>query len=264
MHYPPVPVLMYHEVSPRAHPGFERFTVAPDVLERQLRWLARAGYTGVGPDQLLAAREGRGALPRRPVAITFDDGLAGCVRHAPPLLRRHGFTAAFYAVAGLVGGTSRWLADELGFELPMAGWEALRALRADGFTLGSHTVTHPRLARIPGDACRAELVESRRILEEGLGAPVRHLAYPFGSHDAGVQRIAAEAGYLTAFTTLEGLSSAEESPLGLLRIPVYGGESMLDFASRLLTAHPFAPMLRGKARRALRRLTGRPHGRTQG
>ncbi len=261
---PRVPILMYHEVAPRAHPGFERFTVTPAELERQVAWLARAGFTAVGPDDLLAAREGRRALPRRPVAITFDDGFADSVRHAPPILSRHGFTAVFYVVAGLVGGTSRWLERELGFELPMAGWDSLRELEAAGFHLGSHTVTHPRLARVSREECRTELAESRRILEEGLGHPVRHLAYPFGSHDAEVQRIAAEAGYLTACTTLEGLSGGEDTPLGLLRVPVYGGESRLDFASRVLTARPFVPMLRGGVKHVLRRLTGRGHGRSAG
>ena len=74
-------------------------------------------------DTLVRARAGVGALARRPVVITFDDGFQGAVDHAVPALRAHGFTAVFYLVAGLMGETSRWLRPELDMEPPIIpGW----------------------------------------------------------------------------------------------------------------------------------------------
>jgi peptidoglycan/xylan/chitin deacetylase (PgdA/CDA1 family) len=259
---------MYHEVAPAARANFVRFTVTPQALDWQMRWLARAGFTAIGLDQLADAREQGAPLPRRPVVLTFDDGFADSARYAPPVLQRHGFTATFYLVAGLVGRPGEWLQPEVGFRLPLMGWATARALQADGFHFGSHTVTHRRLARLAAGEARAELVRSRELLEDGLARRVEHLAYPFGSHDERVLGLAAGAGYRTACTTLEAHSRGE-ALLALPRIPVYGTDSRLDFVLRLLTARPAAALAPralgrealGAGRRRLRRARGGPAAR---
>lgn len=253
----PVPILMYHEVTPRPHPAFRRYTVTPREFARQMRWLAAEGFRAVDIETLARARRGSSVLPARPVVITFDDGLQGCADHAVPVLRSHGFTAVFYLVTGLVGRTSRWMASEIGIELPLMSWDTARVLAAEGFQLGAHTVSHPRLAGLERARCRAELAEARHTLEAELGRPVRHLAYPFGSYDAAVQAVAAEVGYSTACSTRGGLSPADDDPLALHRITVYGHETLRDFAGRLRTdAAPrrgLASALEGMAHRLLRR-----------
>lgn len=230
-----VPVLMYHEVSPYPQPSFRRYTVTVREFTRQMRCLAAFGYQAIDMDALVRARTGQGALPKRPVLITFDDGYQGCVDYAVPVLRAHEFTAVFYLVAGLMGETSRWLLPELGLELPLMSWETARALIADGFQCGAHTVTHPRLAGLDPARCRAELVNARSRLETELGRPMVHLAYPYGSHDHAVQQMAAEAGYTTACSTRAGLSGPEDDLLALHRVTIYGHDSLLDFACRLQT-----------------------------
>jgi peptidoglycan/xylan/chitin deacetylase (PgdA/CDA1 family) len=235
----PVPILMYHQVSPRPHPAFRRYTVTVREFTRQMRWLAAFGYQAIDMDALVRARMGQGSLPRRPVVITFDDGFQGCADYALPVLRAHKFTATFYLVAGLVGETSRWLLPELGLELPLMTWDTVRALAVEGFQCGAHTVLHPRLAGLDPARCRAELVDGRKRLEEELGRPAVHLAYPFGSYDPTVQLIAAEAGYVTACSTRAGLSGPDDDLLALHRVTIYGHDSLLDFICRLRTGAAF-------------------------
>jgi peptidoglycan/xylan/chitin deacetylase (PgdA/CDA1 family) len=230
-----VPILVYHEVSPSPHPSFRRYTVTPRQFDRQMRWLAALGYEAIDMDALVQARTGQGSLPRRPVLITFDDGFRGCADHAVPVLRAHGFTAVIYLVPGLMGETSRWMLPEVGVELPLMTWDTARALAAEGFQCGSHTVTHPRLGGLDAARCRTELVDARRRLEDELGRPALHLAYPFGSYDRAAQSIAADAGYLTACSTRGGLSRADDDLLALHRVTIYGQDSLLDFACRLRT-----------------------------
>jgi peptidoglycan/xylan/chitin deacetylase (PgdA/CDA1 family) len=138
-------------------------------------------------------------------------------------------------VAGLMGRTSRWMLPEVGVELPLMSWDTVRALAAEGFQCGAHTVTHPRLAGLSPERCRTELVDGRRRLEDELGRPVLHLAYPFGSYDDAVQAMAADAGYLTACSTRAGLSGPEDELLALRRVAVYGHDSLFDFLVRLRT-----------------------------
>jgi peptidoglycan/xylan/chitin deacetylase (PgdA/CDA1 family) len=249
-----VPILMYHEITPRPRAEFRKYSVTPDELDRQLAWLAHAGYVAVDMDAVRDAWLGVRTLPARTVAITFDDGLRDCVEHSVPLLQARGFTATYFVVADLVGATSRWLIAERGFELPMADWSVLRAAESAGMRCESHTSSHPRLATLTAAACRTELVRSREILEDGLERRVVHLAYPFGSFSADTHVIAAEAGYETACTVRESVATPDDDLLMLPRIPVVGGEGMRDFVSRLRTAHRAGEPLRTTAERVARRL----------
>jgi peptidoglycan/xylan/chitin deacetylase (PgdA/CDA1 family) len=230
-----IPVLMYHEVSPNPQPSFRRYTVTVRQFAWQMRWLAGCGYQTIDMDDLVRARLGQGTLPKRPVLITFDDGFQGCVDHAVPVLRAHKFTAIFYLVTGLMGETSRWMLPEIGLELSVMDWNTARALAAEGFQCGAHTVTHPRLANLDPTRCRAELLDARTRLEEELGRPAVHLAYPYGAYNPGVRAIAAESGYVTACSTRAGLSEADDDLLAVHRVTVYGHESLLDFAFRVRT-----------------------------
>lgn len=244
-----VPILMYHEVARRAPAGFEKFVVSPVAFARQMRWLAWRGYTAIGLDLLLDAREGRAALPVRPVVVTFDDGFQECVDHAAPVLKAYGFRAIFYLVTGFMGATSRWLRPILGFELPIMSWSSARALLDAGFDCGAHTVSHPHLTLLSTDACRGELAASRAELEAELGRAVRHLAYPFGSYDAAVRACAEEAGYRSACSVRIGLSAVGDDRLALHRVPVSGTDSFADFVWRLRTAHTVAESVRSGWRR---------------
>ena len=47
---PPVPILMYHQVSPDQPASFSDWIVSPDTFGRQMRWLARSGYTAISLD----------------------------------------------------------------------------------------------------------------------------------------------------------------------------------------------------------------------
>ena len=79
-------------------------------------------------------------------------------------------------------------------------WEQLIRMARAGLTIGSHTVTHTRLAGEGGERVRQEVVASRLALEARLGAPVVHFAYPDGAFDAAAVRAVAAAGYRFAYT----------------------------------------------------------------
>lgn len=248
-----VPILMYHQVTPRPHPAFRKYAVTPGAFARHIGWLARAGYTPVDIDALLDSRHEGRPLPARPIVITFDDGFRDCIDYAVPVLQAHGFTAVFYLVAGLVGETSRWLARERGVEFALMDWGAAHDLETAGFHCGAHSMTHPRLTQLSPAACREELLRSRLVLEDQLGHEVRHLAYPFGLYDRTVSAIAAETGYRSACSVRIGFSPPDDDVLALHRVPVIGQDSLLDFVCRLHTTQSVGDWIHHKARNAWRR-----------
>jgi peptidoglycan/xylan/chitin deacetylase (PgdA/CDA1 family) len=99
----------------------------------------------------------------------------------------------------LLGGLEAHLGTEPASGGPIT-WDMLREMRAAGITVGSHTLTHARLDREPRRIVREELLGSRRLLEEKLGARVDSFAYPDGRFDAATVGAVALAGYRYAYT----------------------------------------------------------------
>ena len=74
-------------------------------------------------------------------------------------------------------------------------------------TIGGHTDTHVNLARASDATVHREMTSNRRFLEDIIGKPVVHFAYPFGNARACGEREAAHArtvGFRTAVTTRSG------------------------------------------------------------
>ncbi|MPZ37717.1 MAG: polysaccharide deacetylase family protein [Rhizobiales bacterium] len=74
-------------------------------------------------------------------------------------------------------------------------------------TIGGHGDTHINLARASDDTAYREMMSNRRFLEELIGRPVEHFAYPFGNARACGNReaeFARSVGFRTAVTTRSG------------------------------------------------------------
>jgi peptidoglycan/xylan/chitin deacetylase (PgdA/CDA1 family) len=85
-------------------------------------------------------------------------------------------------------------------------------------TIGAHSVSHPSLPSLTEEAQRHEMDESRRVVEEIVGGPVRRFAYPFGDFDARSERIAREVGFAFAVSTQPGSAVSRDD---LFRLPRY-------------------------------------------
>jgi peptidoglycan/xylan/chitin deacetylase (PgdA/CDA1 family) len=69
-----------------------------------------------------------------------------------------------------------------------------RAVRKEGHTIGSHTMTHPHQMYATRSRIRQELHDSTALLEDTLGEQVRLFRPPFGSRRPEVLRQAREMG----------------------------------------------------------------------
>jgi peptidoglycan/xylan/chitin deacetylase (PgdA/CDA1 family) len=124
-------------------------------------------------------------------------------------------------------------------------WCQAIEMQASGLVeIGSHTCSHPILRRLPGWMIEREVVESKRILEARLGTTVRFLAYPNGSvfdvNPEVVRRVRA-AGYLAAFTLIEGACRPGDDLFTLKRISASGAFTYQTLAAKLGGLWPFTP-----------------------
>lgn len=117
----------------------------------------------------------------------------------------------------------------------MLRWDSVRELHAAGLEFGAHTVHHPILAAVAADEARAEIRDSKRIIEEQLHAPVRHFAYPnglAGDFDETTCRLVREAGFDSGATMVFGMNTADTDPYALRRGGAWG-ETAATFTTQL-------------------------------
>jgi len=211
---PAVPILGYHSVGAVA----DEYTVPQPAFEQQLDWLKAEGFQTISVHDFLEGSR----LPARPIVLTFDDGKQDAVRVVLPALRARGMRASFFLITSLVG--------QPGY----LDWSEARALAAAGMEIGSHTVDHQRLADLPDERVRDELVQSRRALEQQMGRPIEVLAYPYNSMRARTAELAREAGYRAA---LAGMAHGNAKLFSLYRFSMSGVTSREELQSFVARDH---------------------------
>lgn len=132
------------------------------------------------------------------------------------------------------------------------GWPEIAALaRHELATVGAHSQTHPRLAKLSEADARREMTESRDRIAREIGYAPTHFCYPVGDpSSAGARefRLAAELGFASAVTTRPGMIFPEHRDclLALPRLSVNGRHQSLAALDILLSGAPFALMNRGR------------------
>ena len=227
-----LPVLMYHRVAPTGAAALAQYRVTPDQFAEQLAYLRDAGYYSITIEEWHAAMREHQPLPGRAVMLTFDDGYLDFKTYAWPFLKKFAYSATVFLVAGEVGGINRWDLS-FGEEVPLMGWDEIRDLAAQGIKFGSHTVSHPNLAKISPTEVVREAIRARMILERELGRPVHSIAYPHGGEDQVVRHLIGGCGYRYGFTTAPGRVGMWDPLLALPRIEVSGAFDLEDFILNL-------------------------------
>lgn len=193
--YVRVPILVYHSIRPYTAdmPRLVRkFTVPPESLDEQLRYLQQNGYTVISFESLVNAMTSASAtLPAKPVVLTFDDGWEDLYRHAFPILRKYHDTATFFIFTNGIGSRD------------FMTWGQLATMQAAGMDIESHSVSHPLLSAITDKARLWKEIEgSREIIASHLGRAPDIFAYPYGTYNDFDIAMLKAAGYRAARTDL--------------------------------------------------------------
>ncbi|WP_281928254.1 polysaccharide deacetylase family protein [Methylocystis iwaonis] len=131
-------------------------------------------------------------------------------------------------------------------------WSGIAALaRHELATIGAHSVTHARLAKLDAADARREMGESRDAIAHHTGIAPKHFCYPVGDPTSAGARefaLAAELGFDSAVTTRPGMIFPEHRDYlhALPRLSVNGKHQSLAALDILLSGAPFAVMNRGR------------------
>lgn len=105
----------------------------------------------------------------------------------------------------------------------MLTWDMVREMSKRGITIGAHTVSHKILTHIAPQEVDWEIRESKQRIEQRLGEPIRHFAYPNGTRadwDSQIQEAVKQAGFETACTTIRGTNRAKQDLYALRRLEI--------------------------------------------
>jgi peptidoglycan/xylan/chitin deacetylase (PgdA/CDA1 family) len=167
----------------------------------------------------------------RIVVMTFDDGFESFYAHALPILERHSAKSTVFPVAGFLGKSSSW--DALPQQKHLTSGQ-VREISDLGHEIGSHTLTHASLALLNDRDIEAELLDSKKILEDIIGRPVTSLSFPFGRFDDRVWKIARRIGFTSATSYKIGRKTFE----GIVRLSgAYSYDSVQDVMDRAVRSH---------------------------
>lgn len=230
-----IPVLNYHQINDQDH---NSLTLSTSEFEAQIRYLAKKGYQGITPDQLIDYLEYGKPLPPKPILITLDDGYEDNYQNAYPILQKYHFTATIFLISDFTGTYPRYLT-----------WDQTREMEQNGIVFEGHTLSHISLPKASDEELRKQLVQSKQALEWRLGKKVEYLAYPGGEYDQRVIQMAKEAGYRAAFTVNFGRDRQNSTLYTLNRIPIFGSQShtLFRFWLRLNFTRLFNAMQNFKA-----------------
>ena len=232
-----IPILMYHQITVPAQKGtrLRGSMVHPQRFAGQMRWLKRLGYTGLSLSELDPYLKGE--KQGRVVGITFDDGYQNVHDNALPVLTELGFSSTNFIVSGEIDGANTWAQATGSPAAKLMCAASIRNWAQSGQEIGSHTVSHVRLAHVSTEEALSQLKQSKEALEQLLQQEISSFCYPYGSYSPEVKAQVKALGYQRAVTTERGLAGVQDEVHALPRVNILRSTHLLHFLRKVLTGY---------------------------
>lgn len=183
--FPPRVILCYHAVTQNQYAQFER----------QMRYISNISC------KLEDIENSKSSS--KLVAVTFDDAFECLLATAIPITKKLNIPISIFAVTGNLGRPPAWSMDGVrsdSAEMLMSEDQLKMVSKEPHCLVGSHTVTHCKLAYVDTEKLYRELADSRARLEQLLGFAPNYLALPHGSYNDKVIEAAISSGYKRVLT----------------------------------------------------------------
>ena len=216
--YPTSPhiVLCYHSVA-----NFDwKYNVTPNDFYQQISYLL-TGYRPVTLDQLTTS-----VTPS--FTLTFDDGYKS-ILNTKEYLKTNNIKPVLFLLAKPENLNHR----ETENQLELLSDRDIRLLITDGWEIGSHGSQHPDYWQLTDRDIRAEIIESKKILESKYQVPVRYFSYPKGRYTPPIINRVKLAGYQKAVITGGMLINNQTDPYLIPRICINHHHHLTNFKKEL-------------------------------
>ena len=238
-------VLCYHDVQEDVRVVPDPYAVDTAQLVSQFAWLKENGFHMIGLDDVIAAREGKRALPDKAVLLTFDDGYRSVYTRVFPLLKLFNYPAVVALSGHWLDAPAGAAVEYDGKEVPRSrflSWEQIEEMAASGLVeIASHSYdlhrgipANPQGNLIPSAVTyrfdsggyederahvlriRTDLARNSALIKAKTGRAPRVMVWPFGRDSGQAIGVARELGMPYAMN-LDGGSNAPGGDLARIR-----------------------------------------------
>jgi peptidoglycan/xylan/chitin deacetylase (PgdA/CDA1 family) len=160
------------------------------------------------------------------ISLDFDDGFESAYQLAEPIIHAAGYRTTQYIITHALGEKNYMTVQQV------------LAMQAAGDEIGAHTQTHPHLTDIPLAQAQTEITGSKQDLLDMGVTSVTTFAYPYGSHNAAIEGLVKNAGFIDARITGPGFNDANTDPYALYYFGIFASttpamvESAIDTVAK--------------------------------
>jgi len=239
--YKKIKVLMYHRVVEEPVDEAEDWhAVHVKKFRKQMEVIDQLNFTPITFEDYSLYLENKLALPKKPIIITFDDGHLDTYEVAIPVLREFNMRAVVFVVGDRGLKNAIWDEAIGGEWLPLMSDEHILDIRAEGFEIGAHTMSHLMLTELSKTEIKEEVLNSKASIEKLLGEEIFSFAYPYGALDQKVYDVICRSGFKFACGAFSSPPRFGDDWLNIHRLTVRNNMGLAQFLTRLLTPYEYA------------------------
>lgn len=243
-----IPILMYHNIV--TDPNETKpplITITDKRFKRDMEYLKNNGYTTISFRELIDYKSGKGTLPKKPVVITFDDGLYSNYKYAYPILRENNMKATIFIIGSRVGK------DTLSGRpiVPHFNWNEAKEMYDSGlieiqphtynlhFFKESSTHGHGALPMTGEseknhyDRFLKDTKKIKKLIKDNIGCESYVFAYPYGDYTATNEKVLKDLNFKSTLTTRSRYSDITDNLYGLKRINVPSHIELKDLLRKI-------------------------------
>ncbi len=267
----PFTVLSYHDILDEGSKGSADMSISTETLIAHFSWIRAHDFHVISLDDIVAANEGRKALPDHAILLTFDDGYQSVYRRVYPLLKLFNYTAVIAPVGKWMEaapGDSVLYGEEMVSRDQFLYWSQVKEMVDSGLVeVASHSydlhqgvMANPQGNVQPAATTRLydtdkgiyesdddyslrlrqDLSQSIQLIERKVGLKPRAIIWPYGSYNQQTIDIARDLGMTITMGLGDGANDADA--LSAFRRILIGDDAPLsDF---IWTIHNPNPMRR--------------------
>ncbi|MBI5749834.1 MAG: polysaccharide deacetylase family protein, partial [Nitrospinae bacterium] len=222
-------ILVYHRVADERH---ESVSASVKNFSRQISFLNKY-FSIITMERLINSIKNREPLPLNSIVITFDDGYKDVFTNAYPILKKYNIPATVFITTDYIEGSGvRGQGSRMKMDLPLApcplplimlSWEDILEMIDNNISIGSHSVSHPKLSLIVDDEVEIEVKKSKDIIQRHIKRDITCFSYPYGGRvffNERIKEMLKRNGYQCACSTIYGINDLNSDLFELKRIPI--------------------------------------------
>lgn len=228
-----VPIIMYHSIL-KSNPQNSNYIVSPRILENDLAYLQKNGYTAITVNDLIDYVYNGGTLPEKPIMLTFDDGHYNNYFYAYPLMEKYNMKMVISVVGEYTDAFTE--NDDSNPNYSYLTWSQIEELQKSGYaeiqnhTYSMHSVNSKRSGCMINygesveeyqEKLYEDLSKMQNKLKQASGVDAYAFTYPFGKVCDYSFDVIKKLGFKASFSCAEGISEITLNPECLYMLKRY-------------------------------------------